>query len=29
MITSALMDQEYNHDVVNFRQKIEERAATL
>lgn len=29
MITSKLMDEEYNHQVVNFRQKIAERAATL
>ena len=29
MITSTLMDQEYNHSVVNFQQKIDERAATL
>lgn len=29
MITSRLMDEEYNHSVVNFRQKIDERAATL
>lgn len=29
MITSPLMDQEYEHDVINFRQNIQERAKTL
>ena len=29
MITSPLMDEEYEHDVVNFRQNIAERANTL
>ncbi len=29
MITSPLMDQEYEHDVVNFKQNISERARTL
>ena len=29
MITSPLMDEEYEHDVVNFRQNIADRANTL
>ena len=29
MITSALMDQEYDHDVENFQRSIEERSKTL
>ena len=29
MITSPLMDEEYEHDVVNFKQNITERANTL
>ena len=29
MITSSLMDQEYDHQVVNFRRNIEHRANTL
>ena len=29
MITSALMDQEYDHDVENFQRTIEERSKTL
>ena len=29
MITSPLMDQEYEHDVINFKQNIADRASTL
>ena len=29
MITSPLMDEEYEHDVVNFKQNINDRATTL
>ena len=29
MITSALMDEEYEHDVINFKKNVQERAATL
>ena len=29
MITSPLMDEDYEHDVVNFRQNIADRANTL
>ena len=29
LITSPLMDQEYEHSVINFRQNIKERAKTL
>ena len=29
MITSQLMDQEYEHDVINFKQNIADRASTL
>ena len=29
MITSPLMDEEYEHDVINFRQNISERAKQL
>ena len=29
MITSALMDKEYDHDVENFQRSIEERSKTL
>ncbi len=29
MITSPLMEQEYDHDVINFRQNIANRAKTL
>ena len=29
MINSPLMDDEYNHDVINFQQNIEHRAETL
>ena len=29
MITSPLMDEEYEHDVINFRQNISERAQQL
>ena len=29
MITSSLMDQEYEHDVINFKQNIIDRAGTL
>ena len=29
MITSELMDQEYNHEVINFRQTIKERSENL
>lgn len=29
MITSVYMDQEYEHDIVNFRQQITDRAGTL
>lgn len=29
MITSSLMDKEYNHDVINFQKNISDRAATL
>ena len=29
MITSPLMDEEYEHDIINFHQNIKERAKTL
>lgn len=29
MITSALMDQEYDHEVINFQRNIRERSETL
>lgn len=29
LIRSTLMDEEYNHDVINFQQNIEQRAHTL
>lgn len=29
MITSAYMDQEYEHNIVNFHQQIKDRAGTL
>ena len=29
MITSPYMDKEYDHEVINFRRNIEERAETL
>ena len=29
MITSPLMDQEYDHDVIDFQRNIAERAKTL
>ncbi len=29
MITSSYMDQEYEHDIVNFQQNIKDRANTL
>ena len=29
MISSPLMDEEYEHDVINFRQNISERAQQL
>ena len=29
MITSTLMDEEYEHDIINFHQNIKERAKTL
>ena len=29
MITSSLMDQEYEHDIINFHQNIKQRAETL
>lgn len=29
MITSAFMDEEYQHDVINFQRNIEQRAKTL
>ena len=29
LINSTLMDEEYDHDVINFRQNIAERAETL
>ena len=29
MITSPLMDEEYEHDIINFHQNIKERAETL
>ena len=29
MITSALMDEEYEHEVINFQRTIEERSRTL
>ena len=29
LITSSFMDTEYNHQVVNFKKNIEERAHTL
>ena len=29
MITSSYMDQEYEHDIINFQQKIKDRADTL
>ena len=29
LIRSSLMDEEYNHDVINFQQNIEQRAHTL
>lgn len=29
MITSPLMDEEYEHDVINFKQSISDRARTL
>ena len=29
MITSENMDRDYQHDVINFRKNIQERAKTL
>ena len=29
MITSKFMEEEYNHNVINFRKNIEQRATTL
>ena len=29
LISSPLMDQEYEHDVINFKQNISERAKQL
>lgn len=29
LITSSLMDEEYNHDVINFAQNVRDRAASL
>ena len=29
MITSSFMDEQYNHDIINFKQNIKERAKTL
>ena len=29
MITSPLMDEEYEHDIINFHQNIKERAKKL
>ncbi len=29
MITSSFMNKEYDHDVINFRKNIENRAETL
>ncbi len=29
MIKSSLMDECYNHDIINFQKNIEERAHTL
>lgn len=29
MITSPLMEEEYEHDIINFKQNIEKRAGTL
>ncbi len=29
IITSPFMDEEYEHDVINFKQNIAERANTL
>lgn len=29
MITSSLMEQEYEHDIINFHQNIKDRAQTL
>lgn len=29
MITSSYMDQEYEHDIINFQEHIEDRAGTL
>ncbi len=29
IITSSLIDEEYNHDVINFKKNIQERATTL
>ena len=29
MITSSLMDQEYEHDIINFHRNIKDRAQTL
>lgn len=29
LITSSLMDEEYNHDVINFAQNVKDRAASL
>ena len=29
LIRSAYMDEEYDHEVINFRQNIEKRAETL
>ena len=29
MITSSYMDQEYEHDIINFQQNIKDRADTL
>ena len=29
MITSSLMEREYDHEVINFRQNVEDRASTL
>ena len=29
LINSSLMEEEYNHDVINFQQNIEHRAETL
>ena len=29
MITSSYMDEEYEHDIINFHQNISDRAKTL